>query len=103
MKTLITVSCVGLLLLCGAQSFALGHSKHKAHHQKTPLVQSAPVSLNQATIEDLKKLPGIGIATAKRIVAFREQHGHLKSVDELLQVRGMSKHKLERLSDRVKL
>ena len=103
MKTLITVSCVGLALLCGSQSFALGHSKHKAHKQQTPLAQPVPVSLNKATVAQLKKLPGIGATTAKRIVTFRDKHGHLKSLDDLLQVRGMSQHKLKRLGGRVRL
>lgn len=101
MKTLITVSCVGLALLCGSQSFAQGHGKHKLHKQPAPLAQ--PVSLNKATVAQLKKLPGIGATTAKRIVAFRDKHGRLKSLDDLLQVRGMSQHKLKRLGDRVRL
>jgi competence protein ComEA len=94
---------VSLALLCGSQSLAAAHAKKKPHRQKAPVTQTTPLSLNKATAVQLKKLPGIGVATAKRIVVYREQHRRFKALSELLHVRGMSQHKLQRLEKRLSL
>ncbi len=57
----------------------------------------AKLDLNSATAEQLESLPGVGPATAAAIVEHREAHGEFKSVDELLDVRGIGDAKLEGL------
>lgn len=59
------------------------------------------VDLNRADEADLVTLPGIGPALAGRILAERERRGRFRSVDELLEVRGIGPATLERLRDRV--
>jgi competence protein ComEA len=52
---------------------------------------SAPaglISLNQATVEQLDTLPGVGPTLAQRIVQYRSQHGPFRSVDQLREVSG---------------
>ncbi len=56
-----------------------------------------PVSLNSATVEELDSLPGIGPATAQKIVAYRETKGPFTSVDQLTEVPGIGPSKLEEL------
>ena len=56
-----------------------------------------PVSLSSATPEQLDALPGVGPATAAAIVDHREAVGGFRSVDELLEVRGIGEAKLEAL------
>ncbi len=56
-----------------------------------------PLDLNTATVEQLQQLPGIGPATAKAIVRFREKSGLFHRVEDLLAVRGITKRKLEKL------
>jgi competence protein ComEA len=61
---------------------------------------SAPptqVSLNAATQAELESLPGIGPATAQRIIAHREENGPFQSVDELDDVSGIGPALMERL------
>ncbi|MEO0085105.1 MAG: helix-hairpin-helix domain-containing protein [candidate division WOR-3 bacterium] len=58
---------------------------------------SGLVNLNTATIEELCTLPGIGPATAQRIVEFRNERGRFSAVDELEQVKGIGPKKLARL------
>jgi competence protein ComEA len=50
---------------------------------------TAPVSLSSATAEQLDALPGVGPATAEKIVAYRQQHGAFRSVDELDAISGI--------------
>ncbi len=57
--------------------------------------RSGPLDLNQATLEQLDQLPGIGPSTAAAIVAHRDAHGPFATVDELLDVRGIGPAKLE--------
>jgi competence protein ComEA len=58
---------------------------------------AAPVDLNTATDVQLDALPGIGPATAAAILAHREANGPFRSVDDLLDVRGIGEAKLEQL------
>ena len=60
-----------------------------------------PVDLNTATIEQLDALPGIGPATAQKIVADRTENGPFRSVDDLLRVTGIGAKKLDALKDLV--
>lgn len=57
----------------------------------------ATFSLSQATAEQLDELDGVGPATAEKIVAYRDEHGGFRSIDELEQVPGIGPKKLERL------
>lgn len=60
------------------------------------------VNLNQATAEELSRLPGIGPATAGRIVEQRRRKRFTKAED-LLQIKGIGRAKLERLRNLVEV
>ena len=47
------------------------------------------IDINKATQEDLVALPGIGIKTARAIIAYREVIGGYKSLEQLRLVRGV--------------
>lgn len=48
-----------------------------------------PINLNNATVEQLDTLPGVGPVIAGRIVQWRNRHGRFTSVDELREVEGI--------------
>lgn len=62
---------------------------------------AAPVNLNTASEAELETLPGVGPATALAIVEYRTESGGFRSVDELLDVRGIGEAKLAQLRDLV--
>ena len=64
---------------------------------------TAPVDLNRATLEQLDTLPGIGPSTAQAIVDHRSANGPFRSVDDLLEVRGIGEAKLAQLRDKVQV
>jgi competence protein ComEA len=66
-------------------------------------VATGPVDLNRATAEELDALPGVGPATATAIIAHRTKTGRFRTVDDLLEVRGIGEAKLADLRDKVKV
>jgi len=62
---------------------------------------AAPIHLNSATAEQLDELPGVGPATAERIIEYRTTNGPFKTVDELDSVSGIGPAKLADLRDLV--
>lgn len=68
-------------------------------------VADAPgkVSINSATAEQLEALPGIGPATAQKIVADRKANGPFASIDELTRVSGIGQKKYEALAGLITL
>jgi comEA protein len=57
----------------------------------------APIDLNSATVEQLTTIPGIGKVMAKRIVAWREEHGPFRRVEDLIKVKGIGEKTFEKL------
>jgi competence protein ComEA len=51
----------------------------------------------------LKTLPGVGEATAKRIVAYRSKNPPFRRIEELLIIRGISRNRLEQIRNRIRL
>lgn len=58
-------------------------------------MSGARVNINHAGAALLSELPGIGEKLAMAIVLYREEHGSFSSIEELTQVPGVGKGKLD--------
>lgn len=68
--------------------FNAGYTYKKAD-KKLPCEKS--INLNSAGIKDLIILPGIGEKTAQKIIDLRNKKGGFKTLNELLEVKGIGK------------
>ena len=75
-------------------AFGLAAGVVPAATKKPPL---KPVNINTANAEELQQVPGIGPATADKILQMRKSYGAFKSVDDLLSIKGLGKKRLEKM------
>ncbi|WP_305304130.1 helix-hairpin-helix domain-containing protein [Romboutsia ilealis] len=55
------------------------------------------ININAASIQELDALPGVGEATANKIVNYREEKGKFNSIEEIKNVNGIGDKKYEEL------
>src|SRR5215467_6131761 len=68
---------------------------HFAAATKKPPVH--PININLADSGQLQQVPGIGPATAEKILQMRKSYGAFKSVDDLKAIRGLGQKRLDKM------
>ena len=58
----------------------------------------ARIDINTATKEELERLPGVGPATAAKIIAYRQQSGGFKKPEDLMEVGGIGEKRMSKLA-----
>ena len=61
------------------------------------------ISLNQANLEQLQELSGIGLKKAEAIMAYRQKNGKFKNIEQLQQVKGIGPALFAKNKDRLAL
>lgn len=59
------------------------------------------ININTASVADLQKLNGIGEKRAEQIIAYREQNGDFKKIEDLMQVSGIGEKTFAALKDQL--
>ena len=90
------------ILLAGA-GVAVSAAPDRATKSETKAVPSAPIDLNSASATELTALPGVGSSIAQRIVAFREEHGPFRRVEEVMKVKGIGEKSFLKLKPYLKV
>jgi competence protein ComEA len=98
MKKLIFVLLLSSVFLTTSSSLAFADTAKTKMSQK----QMTQVDLNTATLEQLVTLPGVGKQKAAAIIEYRKKNGKFKSVDDLVNVKGVGKKMLAKLKGQVK-
>ena len=60
---------------------------------------SSKININTATLEELDKLPGVGEATANKIISHREENGQFKNIEDIKNVNGIGDKKFEKMKE----
>ncbi len=68
-----------------------------------PAPPAAPLDINEASTTQLEALPGVGPALARRIVEARARLGGFRTVEDLIDVRGIGPATLDRLKPLVRV
>lgn len=84
-RTILTVAMVAAVLTMGAP---VGLAFPDARQSAAPAAAPA-LNLNTATQADLEKLPGVGPATAKQILDYRQKNNGFKKIEELMNIKGI--------------
>lgn len=66
-------------------------------------VSNKKVNINNATIEDLKTLNGVGDSKAKSIIEYRDKNGGFKSIEDIKNVTGIGEKMFERIKDQIEI
>ena len=88
----------------GSQSAATGwpemrpDGNRREEKTESNAANAVLVHLNSATETDLIQLPGVGNATARRIIAFRNQHGFHR-IEDIMQVPGIGPAKFAKMKN----
>jgi competence protein ComEA len=78
-----------------SSSVSSSHTSRQLNTRTLPPPHS--LDLNTATKGELVSLPGIGESLADRIISYRNENGSFTSPNDLLRVRGIGPHKLDKI------
>lgn len=62
---------------------------------------NAVVNINNAGVDQLTTLDGVGEATANKIIADREANGPFSSIEDIMRVSGIGQKKFDAIKDRI--
>lgn len=65
------------------------------------LLRRQKININTATEQELTKLSGVGPGTAKKIIAYREQSGPFKAIEDLKKVKGIGDATFKKLAPHI--
>ena len=92
------IAClIALSFALASVSPALAQAKSDPAPKSSPAMKKEPLDLNSASADDLKALPGISDATAKKIVDGRPY----KRKDELVQKKIVPQGTYDKIKDQV--
>jgi competence protein ComEA len=69
----------------------------RAADSKAPAADGKKVNINQASAEQLARLPRVGVKAAQRIVDFRQANGPFARPEDLMEVKGFGEKRFEQL------
>jgi competence protein ComEA len=71
-----------------------------SHGRATP---TEPVYLNQASVDELRRLPGVGPKRAEAILVLRQRLGRFQRIEDLLRVKGVGRGAVKKWRPLVRL
>ena len=107
-----------IYIMTKAESCADGQTEKKAGIQTSPdsdmqttdrnvrsnsatALENGLVNLNTADIAALMTLPGIGESRAKAIISYREQHGAVAKIEDIMKISGIKQAAFSKIKDKI--
>ncbi len=84
--------------LSQGENISINEKAPPPSQQKKSLPKAKSINLNKADKTELMKLPGIGVTIADAIIKYREENNGFDDIDQLLNVKGIGKKKLEKIA-----
>ena len=110
-KIFISLAILMVAAIVGYNAFFVGEAKEVSDSYSISAEDSAEnkdnvnddenlsININTASKEELTKLNGIGDAKAKNIIDYRESHGGFSKIEEIVNVKGISKNIFEKIKN----
>lgn len=86
-----------------AQAPALAATATPAPAPRGRASPTDPVYLNHASVEELRRLPGVGAKRAEAILVLRQRVGRFQRVEDLLRVKGVGRGAVKKWRPLVRL
>lgn len=61
------------------------------------------ISINQANLEELKTLPGIGPSIASKIIEYRNENGLFQKLEDIMLIKGIKQSIFNKIKDLIRL
>ena len=90
--------------LCPKENNACPEKEPETLETKTSSKNSdlnTKISINNATVEELQKLNGIGKSKAEAIVEYRTENGEFKKIEDIKKVSGIGDSAFEKIKDKI--
>ena len=68
---------------------------------KKESISASKININTATAKELESLKGIGPATAKNIISYREEYGGFSSIEEIMNVKRIGEKTFAKIQDQI--
>ena len=93
-----------ILIVVFAVFLAVAFGRGISANSIRPFVQTEErININTASIEELKRLPGVGQKLAERVIAHRTKHGAFKRPQDIIVVRGFSARRYRQLAHLIRI
>ena len=100
-----------LIFLCGLVllgfvlklSFRENLSSLAVFLQSEEKTLSFTVNVNTAGVDELVRIPGIGLVTAQKIISYRKLNGRFNKAEDLTGVKGIGSYKLQAIKKYITL
>lgn len=91
-KAILIIILISLFLGCFIYFFTSFKDTIKIENKTT-----GQININNATINEINKLSGIGDVLARRIIEYREKNKGFKNINELKKIKGITAKKFEKI------